>query len=296
MEGELFRRLYLLVQEEAKLRGRPKRVHFTDARIVLVYFWATLHDRPVAWACEARNWPHERNGFGLPSAATMSRRLRTLCCWTLITGVYDRLRSITPRGLALCRRIDTKPLVVGGFSKDPDAQRGYATGGLARGYKLAVAWGHSVVPDAVTVGPLNASDPSCAVNLIDQMTRRDPQASGYLLADATHDTNPLHQYAAAHDFQLLTPRKKPGTELGHRDHSLARLRSIELLEGPSRFGKSLYEQRGNIERDLAHLCGFGGGLQPLPSWVRHPARVARWVIAKLIINGVRQCTIKGVAA
>ena len=130
-------------------------------RIVLVYFWATLHDRPVAWACEARNWPHERNGFGLPNAATMSRRLRTLCCWTLITGVYDRLRSITPRGLALCRRIDTKPLVVGGFSKDPDAQRGYATGGLARGYKLAVAWGHSVVPDAVTVGPLNASDPSC---------------------------------------------------------------------------------------------------------------------------------------
>ena len=167
---------------------------------------------------------------------------------------------------------------------------------MARGYKLAVAWGRSVVPDALALAPLNASDPSCAVRLIDQMAERDPQAGGYLLADATHDTNVLHEEAAAHDFQLLTPRKQPGTELGHRNHSPARLRSIELLEGCGRFGKSLYGQRGLIERDLAHLCGFGGGLQPLPSWVRHPRRVTRWVIAKLILNGLRQRKNKGVAA
>jgi hypothetical protein len=296
MEGELFGRLYSLVQEEAKLRGRTKRVWFSDALIVLVYFWAVLHDRPIAWACEGCNWPRRWDRPELPSAPTMSRRVPTLRCSTFITGVYDRLRSITNSELTLCRRIDTKPLVVSGFSKDRDAKRGYATGGMARGYKLAVVWGKGVVPDAVMVGPLNASDPSCAVNLIDQLAQGDSQASGYLLADTTHDTNPLHQYAAAHAFQLLTPRKKPGTELGHRDHSLARLRSIELLEGPGQFGKSLYHHRGEIERDLAHLCSFGGGLQSLPSWVRHPARVVRWVIAKLIINGLRQCIIKGLAA
>jgi hypothetical protein len=297
MEGERFGRLYSLVQEEAKLRGRTKRVWFSDAVIVLVYFWAVLHDRPVAWACEGRNWPEQRDGpglFSLPSAPTMSRRLRTLRCGLLLTGVYDRLRSIRSSELTLCRRIDTKPLVVSGFSKDRDAKRGYATGGMARGYKLAVVWGKNVLPDALTVAPLNVSDPICAAKLIDQLALC--QTSGYLLADATQDSNPLHEYAAAHTFQLLTPRKKPGTELGHRDHSLARLRSIERLEGPGQFGKSLYQQRGDIERDLAHLCGFGGGLQPLPSWVRHPARVARWVIAKLIINGLRQCKIKGVAA
>ncbi len=296
MEGELFWELYPLVQEEAKLCGRPKWVQISDVMIVLVFFWAVLHDRPIAWACERRHWPDDWDGPELPSAATMSRRLRRLSCWRLITGVYDRLRYVIPWAWTLCWRIDTKPLVVGGFSKDRDARRGYATGGMARGYKLAVVWAKSVVPDAVTIAPLNVSDPSCAVNLIDQMARRNPQASGYLLADATHDSNPLHEYAAAHSFQLLTPRKKPGTELGHRDHSPARLRSIEMLEGPSPFGKSLYQERGNIERDLAHLCGFGGGLQPLPSWVRHPRRIARWVIAKLIINGLRQCKIKGVAA
>ena len=36
-------------------------------------------------------------------------------------------------------------------------------------------------------------------------------------------------YAATRSFQMITPRKKPGTGLGHRDHCPARLRSIELL-------------------------------------------------------------------
>jgi hypothetical protein len=296
MEGELFRELYRLVVEEAKLRGRPKRVRYTDALIVLVFFWAVLHDRPIAWACDVCNWPDEWEGSELPSAPTMSRRLRTLCCWMLIKGVYDRLHCIADPGLTLCRQIDTKPLVVSGFSKDRDAKRGYATGGMAKGYKLAVAWGKSVVPDAVTLSSLNTYDPLCAMKLIDQLAQCHPQANGYLLADATHDTNGLHEYAAAHDFQLLAPRKRPGTNWGHKEHSLSRMRSIDLLEGPGQFGKSLYERRGEIERDLAHLCGFGGGLQPLPSWVRRPARVVRWVIAKLIINGMRQCTNKGVAA
>jgi hypothetical protein len=301
MEGELFDALYEIVQQEAKLRSRKKRVCYSDALIVVVYFWAVLHDRAVCWACEPSNWPKEMEWMSLPSTSTMSRRLRSLSCWMLITALYQRLQiALSLAGsdpqLCLCRRIDSKPLVVGGFSKDRDAKRGYATGGLGRGYKIAGAWGKSVLPEALVVAPLKVSDQQSAMELINQLHENGKAPSGYLLADATHDTNPLHQHASEHCFQLITPRKKPGAELGHRNHCPGRLRSIQLLEAEGQFGRQMYKMREPIERDFAHLCSFGGGLQPLPSFVRRPRRVVRWIIAKLIIRGLRHCQTHGLAA
>src|SRR5204863_4111346 len=133
----------------------------------------------------------------------------------------------------LCRRIDSKPLPVGGFSKDRDARRGHATGGKYKGYKLFCCWGTGPVPEAVVLGPMNTSDQAGAMGLIDRVDRlHEGAAAGYVAADATHDTNPLHEHAGSRGLQMLTPRKRPGTELGHRDHSTYRLRSIELLEPP----------------------------------------------------------------
>ncbi len=293
MEGELFRALYVIVLQEAKLRSRPKCVCFSDAVIVLVFFWAVLHDRPIRWACQRINWTKEWAWLCLPSAATMSRRLKTFSCWMLIAALYYRLQA-REQLFCCCRRIDSKPLVVGGFSKDRDARRGYATGGLARGYKLDAAWGRALVPDALMLAPLNVSDQRCAIKLIDDLAEQN--AAGYLLADSPHDTNPTHQHAADNGFQLLAPRKLPGSGLGHCQHSPARLRSIEMLEGPGRFGRELYALREEIERRFGRLCSFGGGLQPLPSWVRRPLRVTRWVIAKLIISGILQLQSHGLAA
>lgn len=298
MEGELFEALYAIIRQEAKHQSRPKYKQFTDAVILLVFFWAALHDRPIRWACQARHWPQSRQWMSLPSEATMSRRLKTLSCCTLLAQLYYRVAAVKTSGLCLCRWIDTKPLVVSGFSKDRDAQRGYATGGLARGYKMAAAWGRGLVPQTLLLASLKVSDQQCGIELIDRLTQSDSEATGYLLADATHETNPLHWHAMAHGFQLLARRKEPGTGLGHGKHCPARLRCIELLESDagSPFGRQLYALRGDIERDLGHLCNFGGGLQSLPSWVRRPRRVARWVIAKLIILALRECKTKGLAA
>jgi hypothetical protein len=298
MEGELFEALYAIVGQEAKHHPRPKYAQFTDAVILLVFFWAALHDRPIRWACQPGHWPATMQWMTLPSEATMSRRLKTLSCCTLLAQLYYRVAAVMGSGLCLCWRVDTKPLVVSGFSKDRDARRGYATGGLARGYKLAATWGRGLVPDPLLLASLNVSDQQCGIELIDRLTQNGSNATGYLLADATHETNPLHWHAMTHGFQLLAKRKAPGTGLGHGKHCPARLRCIELLESdaPNPFGRELYGLRGDIERDLAHLCNFGGGLQSLPSWVRRPRRVARWVIAKLIILALRQCQIKGLAA
>ena len=296
MEGELFALLYDLTWAEAKLRFRTKRVRYCDALIALVYFWSVLHDRPVCWACRACNWPPQWAWLCLPSNATMSRRLKTYSCWSLIIGLFHRLLGADAAALSLCHRIDTKPLVVGGFSKDRDARRGYATGGIAKGYKLAIAVAQGSMPQAMALASLKHSDQQMAMELIDQLSQGHRAVGGYLLADSTHDTNPLHQHAASASFQLLTPRKRPHTALGHRTHCPARLRSIELLEGESNFGKQLYDQRSQIERDLAHVCSFGGGLQPLPSWVRTPRRVLRWTLAKFIIYALHAREQQGLAA
>jgi len=298
MEGELFEALYAIIRQEAKRRCRPRYIQYSDAVILLVFFWAVLHDRPIRWACQPRHWPDSTPWMSLPSEATMSRRLKTLSCCTLLAQLYYRVAAVKRSRLCLCRRIDTKPLVVSGFSKDKDAQRGYATGGLARGYKIAAAWGHGLAPDVLLLASLKISDQQCGIELIDRLTHNHSDATGYLLADATHETNPLHHHAMAHGFQLLARRKKPGSGLGHAQHCPARLRCIELLESDTGnpFGKELYALRGDIERDLGHLCNFGGGLQSLPSWVRRPRRVARWVIAKLILLALRRSQIQGLAA
>jgi hypothetical protein len=58
-----------------------------------------------------------------------------------------------------------------------------------------------------------------------------------------------------------------------------------LVQGE--FGRSLYELRRGIERRYGNAVSFGGGLGPLPAWVRGLERVQTWVWAKLLINAIR---------
>jgi hypothetical protein len=77
--------------------------------------------------------------------------------------------------------------------------------------------------------------------------------------------------------------KEPGS--GKHDQSPYRRRSIALRQGA--FGKALDKARTAIERSFGHASCFGGGLGPLPAWVRGQERVRTWVWAKRLINAVR---------
>ena len=55
MERELWPRLYHLVMEVGQTL-RLTDVTYQPHIIVLVFLWAALHDRPVSWACDERNW------------------------------------------------------------------------------------------------------------------------------------------------------------------------------------------------------------------------------------------------
>jgi len=267
---------------------QPARsVRFSDRCIVLTFLWAALHDRPTTWACDRRNWPADLRPPRLPSQPTMSRRLRSAAVGRLLNALLSRYRG-DPRH-DWVKYLDAKPLPVGDFSKDPEAAWGHGPDSWFKGYKLHTVWGRAPLPLAWEVRPADHAEATTARVLVRRLG-----GSGYLVGDSSFDSNPLHEIAGRRGHQLVAPPKKRGRGLGHRRHSVGRLRALELLT--HRFGEALYRSRSFVERCFGQLSSFGGGLGPLPSWVRRRHRVKRWVQAKLLINAARACSRQGLAA
>jgi hypothetical protein len=273
MERELWLQLYRPVVSLDKF---PWRGRYRASDIVLVFFWAVVHDRPTVWACQARNWSVPPKH--LPSQSTVSRRLHSPSVQQLLLAVEASLGSDVHSWWIY--RIDSKPLTVGGYSKDPDAKWGYATKSYARGYKLHAIWGSGPLPVRWCVLSLNESDSRAARRLIDGLS-----GAGYLVGDKQYDSNPLHAQAASQGCQVVAQQKRASKKLGHRSHHPARLRSLHLVQ--TQFGQALLKYRGGIERRFGTLTCTAAGLGPLPAWVRWPHRVTLWVQAKLIIHAVR---------
>lgn len=281
MERELFRRVYQFVHRLGRQRRSPRMVH-PDWKIVMVYMWSVLHDRPTCWACCARHWPQEaRAEGGLPSASTMSRRLRRADIAAFITEVEMKLRRALTSDASLMF-IDAKPLPVGPCTKDPQAKAGYAGAGLGKGYKLHALCDSQRIPHAWCVRPMNENEAVVAPELIDQLPI---VGAGVLTGDNAYDTNHLYEVAAARGWQLYAPRKR-SQGLGHRHHS--RWRVIAQLHHSEQWRAELRKARLQIERFFAHLTGGSLGLDPLPSWVRGLRRVRQWVQAKIIVYLARR--------
>jgi hypothetical protein len=279
MERELWPVLYRYLRRTAA-ELRQKYVQLQPWVIVATLLWAALHDRPVSWACDRRHWSTTSLRPGcIPSQATMSRRVDRVATGVFWRALQEHLRATD--NPALLSFIDGKPLPIGGNSKDPDAHWGRATGGLAKGYKLHAIWSTGALPQAWEVTPLNVSEKKVAQRLIGQLCW-----GGYLLADGEYDVSYLYDLAFAKGYQLVAPYRKaknPGS--GKHYQSPHRLRSIKLMQHP--FGQELYRARQQIERSFGNATSFGGGLAPLPAWVRGLDRVRTWVWAKLLINAVR---------
>ena len=138
---------------------------------------------------------------------------------------------------------------------------------------------------------MNGSEPLVARVMIKQL-----ESDGDLLGDTLYDSNALYELASERGWQLVAPRQKPKTGLGHRRHSPHRLRSIALLETGSLFGRALYRRRTSIESIFGAMGNVGCGLGPLPNWVRRLPRVRRWVQIKVILHHVRLAHLTHLAA
>jgi hypothetical protein len=280
MECELWPQLYRIVVRAGRKMPRA-RVRYGDALIVLVLLWSCLHDRPVGWGCHARNWTSTRaRPVQLPSDSTVSRRLCSTRVLALMQVIEKDLRGTALP--SLWKILDGKCLIISSGSKDPDARSGHAVRGMALGYKLHVIYGERLMPDAWDVRPLNVNEKDVARDLL-----TDLEGGGYLIADSQYDSSPLHDNCRRHNHQLFTPRSsRPSPKgYGHRYISPHRIHGLEMLR--REFGQALLERRKAIERYFGHATTFGGGLAPLPAWVRRKHRVKRWIWAKLLINGVR---------
>jgi hypothetical protein len=284
MEHQLWKAIVALAESLDKT-PLPTRHDFPDALIAAVYYWAVLHDRPTAWACERRNWPIHLRRRALPSPSTMSRRLRHPSVAALLHQLTRRVVAPTEPGVFWI--IDGKPMPVGGGSGDTQAKCGRSVGGRDRGYKLHAILNPQGEIAAWRVAPMNVDERAVAAELL-----RDVGIRGYLVADANYDSNTLHAICdALGDLQLITPRRyaKTAKGTGHRRQTEGRKRLLDRLGHPtSNFAARLLDDRDAIERHFGNLTNWGGGLGPLPAWVRTLSRVERWVNAKLAINAIRR--------
>jgi hypothetical protein len=286
MEGQLWNSILAILASTRKRRKRTNE-DFSDADIVKVFYWSVIHDRPICWACQRRNWPLHLRRQKLPSNTTMSRRLRSSRVVALLDAVERRVTA--PRHPHLYWMIDGKPLVISGCSKDRQAGYGRAARCKAKGYKI-----HAIVATDGSVAnwriaPMNKDERVMAERLL-----KATNIHGYIVADANYDSNNLHKICDARgNRQLVIPRRYgPGRKVGHRAQSPGRLRCIELLENPQpRFGQQLLEDRSAIERHFGNATNWGGGLTHLPPWARTHRRVRRWVQAKFALTAIRRNAI-----
>jgi hypothetical protein len=199
-----------------------------------------------------------------------------------MTALEQHFVNLLALGQYLVHTIDAKGLPVSGVSKDPDIGNGRAAGCFQKGYKFYALWSSGPIPLAWGLAPMNVSEKTMARRLIPTLP-----GGGYLLGDAEYDANPLYDLAAEAGFQLVAKKRKSRGRggLGHRRQSPGRLRSIELMN--TQFGRALYNQRNAIECRFGTLTATGGGLAPLPAWVRRFHRVRHWVQAKILAAGAR---------
>jgi hypothetical protein len=294
MDGELLSYLYhrLLHSDSARV---PPGCTYSDGVVALLFLYGALCDRSPRWAADPKHWPAWlRRVLPRPSYSQLTRRLKRPSVRELVDRLGTECRDRLPRppGGEAERVVDGKPLVVGGYTKDPAG--GPVPDGWAKGYKL-----HAVVDrprgavEAFEVTALDAGEPTVARRLVAGLDL----AHVLLRGDANYDANPLYAAVADRGGRLLAPRKRPGTGLGHHRHHPDRLRAVAELERDEGHAGHLGEHRRHrirVEQAFAHLTNLPCGLSPLPNFVRRLPRVQRWVAAKItLFHAYRMLLLQG---
>lgn len=263
----------------------PARFDFSDRDLVKVYHRAVICDRPTSWACRKGSWPIHPRKRPPPSAAAMSRRLRSPSVVALLGALGRRVTA--PKAPGLYWMLDGKPPTVGGRSKDRRAGYGRAAGGKAKGYKIHAMAGADGPVACWRLAPMNKGGRVMAARLV---KTAPPEAAGCLVGDADFDPNPPHAACEARgNLPLAAPRRYgPGRGTGHKKRTAGRPRSIALTGGPfPAFARGPLKDRSAVGRRFGNPTNRGGGRNGLPSWVRTRRRVRRRVQAKPVLTRLK---------
>jgi hypothetical protein len=261
---------------DRRIPKQGRACQYGDILIVAMYLWSTFHDRPLCWAADRSNYSTLFRPRKLPSRSQFGRRIKSARCQALLEALNRELAEV--EDVPNVFLMDSRPLCVGAYSRDPDARTGYTKDGFMKGYKLhALATKQGGIA-AWRLTPLNRNDKPVARELIEEAS---PQ--GLVLADGSYDSGALYDHVLKHRALLLTPLPA-NVGGGHRPQSAARLLAARMWANGA---EDLYRERLGIERIFSQQSSFGGGLAPLPAWVRRLSRVRRWVAAKLILYHAR---------
>jgi hypothetical protein len=277
MDSHIWSVVYQTIKEVDRAIPRcGRRPVYSDVLIVAMYIWSVGHDRPLCWACDRHHYGGMFRPRRLPSVSQFCKRIKTERCEAILQKVHEYLSCMEwPRQLSF---LDGRAMRVGPYSKDRDAVKGPVPGGMARGYRLhAWATQDGRIP-IWSVTALNVSEKTVAHEML-----RYSRADNLVLADGNYDSGPLYDQVARDGGQLLTPLPA-NVGRGHRKQSSPRLLAAWAWKGIAGY---VYRERLGIERTFAHTSAAGGGLSPLPSWVRTLPRVRRWIGAKLILYHAR---------
>lgn len=285
MSSHVWRLVYQSLRRVNRRIPRQGRMcQYGDILIVAMYLWAVFHDRPLCWAAHRANYSSLFRPRKLPSRSQFGRRIKSARCQMLLDALNREL-AMVEKGPNIFL-MDSRPLRVGAYSRDPDIRTGYTKDGFAKGYKLhalATKQGQIV---AWRLTGLNRNDKPVARELIDEA-----RPEGVVLADGAYDSGALYDHVFKHKALLLTPLPA-NVGGGHRPQSTARLLAARLWKSGAEI---LYRERLEIERIFSRQSSFGGGLAPLPAWVRRWTRVHRWITAKLILYHARLAFRKNAA-
>jgi transposase len=259
-----------------------RRPRYRDELIVKMFFWSVAHDRPLCWACRRRSYNAIMRPRHLPSVSQFCKRLKEPHIEAIIRRIHELLAGLDePVTLAY---IDGKALPVSESSKDPDARKGYGNGRFSRGYKLHALGDLYGRIRAFFIRPLNEGEPPIArEHLVKHIS-----PGALVLADGNYDGRALYTLIGEGGAFLLTPQKKnKRTEAALRKTSPERRAAIEFWRDEPKLAWKIYGLRSGIERIFSALSCYGGGLGPLPAWVRRLGRVDRWVTAKVALYNAR---------
>ena len=277
MDSHMWKAIYqTIVRMNRTLERRGRKCQYNDTLIVAMFAWSVCHDRPRCWAARRESYYGPFRPARLPSRSQFERRLASPRAQALLHATWNELAEADAPSPISC--MDGRVLPVGPYSQDGDAGKGFCSGGFAKGYKLHAITRKCGRIAAWRVEPLNVSEKGVANELI---VKAKPQ--GLLLADGNYDVGRLYDLAMTGGALLMTPFKKNAGG-GHRRPSPIRQLAIRAWEAG---GRKLYPLRADIERRFSQLSSFGGGLAPLPPWVRGLHRVTQWVGTKLMIYHVR---------
>lgn len=285
MSSHVWQVVYQMIREVERQTPRTMRkCLYSDTLIVAMFVWSVMHDRPMCWAADRRHYYGPFRPRRLPSRSQFCRRIASTRCAAILEEVDKRLAGRTD--VPTVSLMDGRPLTVGACSQDRDARAGRICYGFAKGYRLhAIATKDGEIL-AWRVTPLNVSEKTVAFELVEEASPH-----GIVLADGNYDMGRLYDHVLMHGALLFTPLPK-NAGLGHRPQSRPRLLVAQLW---AKGGAELYKQRTAIERIFSQQSTYGGGLAPLPAWVRSLPRVRRWVRVKLMIYHARLRIRKGAA-